>query len=62
LPTGSPVKTIFNAHQNGVAAIDISSDSMHLVTLSEVRVLQMNNGLHLLGHLFTACCLDTGRA
>ena len=34
--SGTPVKTIFNPHQNGVAALAISSDSMCLASLSQV--------------------------
>ncbi|GMH57237.1 hypothetical protein TrLO_g13606 [Triparma laevis f. longispina] len=34
--TGTPVKTIFNPHQNGTAALAISEDSMCLASLSQV--------------------------
>ena len=34
--TGTPVKTIFNPHPNGVAALAISSDSMFLASLSNI--------------------------
>jgi hypothetical protein len=33
--SGAPVKTIFNPHRNGVKAIDISNDSMYIISLSE---------------------------
>ena len=32
--TGTPIKTIFNPHPNGVLAMDITPDAMFLVTLS----------------------------
>ena len=34
--SGAPIKTLFNPHAGGVAAIDISPDAMFLVTLSNV--------------------------
>lgn len=34
--TGTPIKTIFNPHPNGVVAMDMSPDAMFLVTLSKV--------------------------
>lgn len=32
--SGIPIKSIFNAHQNGVIAMDISPDALFIVTLS----------------------------
>eukprot|EP00753_Platysulcus_tardus_P018249 PLAT6795.1.p2 GENE.PLAT6795.1~~PLAT6795.1.p2 ORF type:complete len:975 (+),score=426.58 PLAT6795.1:45-2927(+) len=34
--TGTPIKTIFQPHPNGVSAMDLSPDAMFLVTLSAV--------------------------
>ncbi len=31
--TGAPVKTIFNPHKNGICSVDISDDSLYLVTI-----------------------------
>jgi WD40 repeat protein len=38
--TGTPVKTIFNPHENGVTAVDMSPDALFIATLSSVP----NNG------------------
>jgi hypothetical protein len=32
--TATPVKTFFNPHENGALTMDISPDSMYIVTLS----------------------------
>jgi WD40 repeat protein len=41
--TGAPVKTIFNPHPAGVIALDISSDSMFVITLGAVDEVRIEN-------------------
>jgi WD40 repeat protein len=41
--SGAPVKTIFSPHAGGVKSLDISSDSLYVVTLSEASSVSSAN-------------------
>ena len=50
--SGAPVKTIFSPHAGGVRSLDISNDSLYVVTLSEASTVSIlsNDELRLCGH------------
>ena len=50
--SGAPVKTIFSPHAGGVRSLDISNDSLYVVTLSEASTVSIlsNDELRLCRH------------
>jgi len=42
--TGAPVKTIFSPHTKGVVSVDISEDSLYIVTLGEPEEVRIAHG------------------